>query len=154
MAPSFRRFSLWVLAVAGAVWLLTPAAWWPRDFPESKFPVSLVKSESSRLVGGRVFTSDQWGDYLIYRGWPRQKVFVDGRSDYYGRAVADDYLALMYGRRGWENLFRKYAFNLVLVPLDWPLASLLDKDPKWRRIREDKLGVLYERSDSLIPSGV
>ncbi len=159
MTPSFRRFSVWVIAVPATVVLFTPAAWWPKNFPESGFPVSLVQNESSRLVGGRVLTLDQWGDYLIYHGWPRQKVFVDGRSDFYGRAVADDYLALMQGRRGWEKLFRKYAFSVVLAPIDWPLVSILDRDPGWRRVREDKLGVIYEltsirTADTLPSSGI
>lgn len=122
MAPSFRRFTLWAFAVAGAVWLLTPAARWPKDFPESSFPVSLVQKESQRLIRARVFTTDQWGDYLIYHGWPIQKVFIDGRSDFYGPALGDEYLALMNGRRGWENLFRKYDFTAALIPLDWPLC--------------------------------
>ena len=94
---------------------------------------------------GACFTTDQWGDYLIYRGWPRQKVFIDGRSDFYGAAFGDEYLTLMNGHRGWENVFRKYDVNVALIPLDWPLVSLLDRDPGWRQVREDKLGVLYER---------
>ena len=145
MAPSFRRFSLWVFVMAAAVAFLTPSAWWPRDFPESRFPVKLVESESVRLFGARVFTSDQWGDYLIYRGWPLQQVFVDGRSDYYGREVAEDYLALMHGREGWEKLFQKYAFSAALVPADWPLVSILDANPGWKLVRKDKTAVLYER---------
>jgi hypothetical protein len=146
LGPSFQRFSLWVLPLAAAVALLTPVSWWPRDFPGSSFPVALVQNESSHLVGARVFTSDQWADYLIYRGYPRQKVFVDGRSDFYGPSIGGDYLKLMNGRRGWKDLFRKYEFNAALLPLDWPLVSLLEQDPGWKRIREDKLGVLYEVS--------
>lgn len=153
MAPSFRRFSVWALAVPAAVWFLTPDAAWPKDFPESRFPVSLARADWPRLAGARVLTSDQWGDYLIYRGWPGQKVFFDGRSDFYGPAVGDEYLTMMYGRRGWDKLFRKYDFTIALVPLDWPLVSVLDRDPGWRRVREDKIGVLYERSDNVIRSG-
>lgn len=147
MAPRFRRFSLWAPVLAAAVMLMTPAANWPGDFPESRFPVSLVRSESSRLAGARVFTMDQWADYLIYHGWPRQKVFFDGRSDFYGPTIGDDYLKLMYGRPGWEKLFQEYDFNAALIPADWPLVSLLDRDPAWRRVREDKLGVFFERAD-------
>ena len=145
VAPSFRRFSLWAPVLAAAVMLMTPAAHWPGDFPESRFPVSLVRSESSRLAGARVFTSDQWADYLIYHGWPRQKVFFDGRSDFYGPSIGDDYLKLMYGRPGWGKLFQKYDFNAALIPADWPLVPLLDRDPAWRRVGEDKIGVLFER---------
>ena len=125
--------------------LLTPANRWPSDFPDSRFPTDLTRHESSRLTAARVFTSDQWGDYLIYHGWPQQKVFIDGRSDFYGPAIGNDYLRLMEARPGWANLFRKYEIGVALVPRDWPLAELLGKDPAWRRIREDGLGVLYER---------
>jgi hypothetical protein len=99
------------------------------------------------LTSERVFTSDQWGDYLIYKGWPEQKVFFDGRSDFYGPSIAGEYLRLMNGRRGWEKLLAKYEITVALVPLDWPLISLLDQHPGWKRIREDKMGALYERAD-------
>jgi hypothetical protein len=130
--------------VAG-VMLLTPADRWPSDFPDARFPTALTRSESTRLISARVFTSDQWGDYLIYHGWPEQKVFIDGRSDFYGPAIGNDYVRLMEARPGWANLFRKYEIEVALVPREWPLAELLGKDPAWRRIREDGLGVLYER---------
>jgi hypothetical protein len=152
LGPSFRRIGIWAPALAVAVMLLTPAARWPTDFPEASFPVSLVRSESSRLVAARVFTSDQWGDYLIYKGWPKQKVFFDGRSDFYGPALGDEYLLLMAGRRGWANLLDKYRIGIVLIPCDGPLVSLLDMQPAWKRIREDKVGVIYQRSDENYPA--
>ncbi len=152
LGPSFRRFSIWAPALAVAVMLLTPAARWPTDFPEESFPVSLVRRESSRLAAARVLTSDQWGDYLIYKGWPKQKVFFDGRSDFYGPALGDEYLVLMGGRRGWTSLLDKYRFNMALVSRDGPLVSLFDRQPGWTRIREDKVGVVYQRSDENHPS--
>ncbi len=151
LAPGFRRVSLWAVPLSAAVVLLTPASKWPRDFPEAKFPVSLVQSESTRLRGARVFTSDQWGDYLIYRGWPIQKVFIDGRSDFYGPSVGGEYLALSAGRCDWEKLMQKYDIGVVLAPKDWPLTTLLDRDPRWRRVREDKLSVLFERPSEPAP---
>jgi hypothetical protein len=72
-------------------------------------------------------------------------VFFDGRSDFYGPSIGDDYLKLMYGRPGWGKLFQKYDFNAALIPADWPLVPLLDRDPAWRRVGEDKIGVLFER---------
>jgi hypothetical protein len=145
LSESFGRLSLWAPALVVGVMLLTPGDRWPRDFPASSFPSALTHEESSRLTAARVFTSDQWGDYLIYHGWPEQKVFIDGRSDFYGPEVGKDYLRLMEGRPGWEKLFRKYEIGVALVPREWPLAELLGKAPAWRRIREDGLGVLYER---------
>jgi len=148
LAPSFRRHSLWVAVLgAAAVWL-TPASRWPQDFPAMLFPSDIVKAESSRLSAARVFTSDQWANYLIYHNWPRQRVFFDGRSDFYGPGVGDDYLKLMTGRREWEAILRKYDINLALLPAGWPLASLLEGRPGWRKVREEKVGVLFERFPS------
>jgi hypothetical protein len=145
LGAGFGRFSFWGPVLVAGVMLLTPADRWPSDFPASSFPVRLTRYESSRLTAARVFTSDQWGDYLIYHGWPQQKVFIDGRSDFYGPGIGNDYVRLMEARPGWANLFRKYEFGVALLPRDWPLAGLLGKDPAWRLIREDGLGVLYER---------
>jgi hypothetical protein len=147
---SFRRLSVWSVVLTGAVLILTPANRRPSDFPGSMFPISLIRAEHDRLVRARVFTSDQWGDYLIYSGWPQQRVFIDGRSDFYGPLIGGEYLQLMHGQSGWEGIFNKYAFDMALIPRRWPLVTLLDRDPAWRRIREDRLGVLYERRASFI----
>jgi hypothetical protein len=146
LAPGFARLSPWAAPLVAGVILLTPAARWSRDFPESVFPVALVREQSSRLSVARVFTSDQWGDYLIYHGWPRQRVFIDGRSDFYGPALGNDYLRLIAGRPGWEELLKKYEIGVALAPCDAPLAALLEGHPDWQRMGADKLGVLYERS--------
>lgn len=143
--PSFQRVSGWSVALVWGAILMTPAGKWPSDFPQNKFPVSMVRAESFRLKGGKVFTSDQWGDYLIYRNWPGQKVFIDGRSDFYGREIGQDYLRLAEGRPGWENLFHKYGFSAALIPREWPLAALLDRAAGWSRIRTDPLAVLFAR---------
>jgi hypothetical protein len=145
LSAGFGRLSFWGPALVALVMMLTPAGRWPSDFPDSRFPSVLTRDESSRLSAARVFTSDQWGDYLIYRCWPHQKVFIDGRSDFYGPAVGQDYLRLMEARPGWQNLLRKYEIGVALLPREWPLAELMAKDPEWSRIGGDGLGVLYER---------
>ncbi len=93
-----------------------------------------------------MFTSDQWGDYLIYAGWPRQRVFIDGRSDFYGASLGGEYVRLVEGRPGWQSLFQKYDFDAALLPREWPLAELLSGDPGWRRTGADRLAILYQRA--------
>jgi hypothetical protein len=143
LRPGFRRFSLWGPALAAAVMLATPASRWPGDFPDAKFPVSLIRACREHLQGRRIFTSDQWGDYLIYRYWPSLRLFIDGRSDFYGPQLGGEYLALVDGREGWQTVLRKYEFRAVLAARSWPLARLLDGDPGWRRIAGDGLAALY-----------
>jgi hypothetical protein len=144
---AFRGPGAWSAVAAVVALLLTPAAKWPRDFPKAKFPVALARRGAEHLAGTRVFTSDQWGDYLIYRFWPGHRVFIDGRSDFYGPAVGRDYLRLLEGRPGWESLFRKYEFGTALLPASSPLAALLDRDPAWQRLDSDAVGILYCRRE-------
>jgi hypothetical protein len=64
-------------------------------FPERVFPVLAVERNLQRLAPAaampRVLTSDQWADYLIYRLYPQQRVFFDGRSDFFDPAIGSDY---------------------------------------------------------------
>ena len=123
---------------------------WPRDFPENKFPLAAVNRSLDSIAPGlekgpRILTSDQWGDYLIYRFYPRGKVFVDGRSDFYGPGVGREYLALMNAAPGWEKIVDRYAFDTALIPLEWPLGQLLMRDAGWQVRFIDRQAIVLER---------
>jgi len=145
MRPGFARLGLWSVAGAALVIATSPQAHWPKDFPAQKFPVELVGRQAARLAGARVFTSDQWADYLIYRFYPHQKVYMDGRSDFYGPEIGDEYLRTVQGRPGWPQVLDRWQFRFALAPKEWPLAHLLEQQGGWRRVDGDKLAVLYER---------
>jgi hypothetical protein len=93
----------------------------------------------------RILTSDQWADYLIYRLYPKQRVFFDGRSDFFGPAIGSDYCKLLAGDGSWRELLGRYRFDLALLPRAWPLASALGSEPGWRKVYEDPVAVLYAR---------
>jgi hypothetical protein len=145
VTAGFRRTTMWPVALVAILAMVEAPLKWPRDFPEAKFPTALVERQDARLAGARVFTSDQWGDYLIYRFHPRQKVFIDGRSDFYGPGIGRLYLRIAYGDPEWRAALARYAFTVVLAPREWPLAGLLKRDPAWRVVEEDRTAVLFER---------
>ena len=99
----------------------------------------------------RILTSDQWADYLIYRLYPRQRVFFDGRSDFFGPAIGGDYRKLMSAQDGWREAVQRYRFEFALLPRDWALSTMLDREPGWSRIYEDPLAVLYARHPARKP---
>ncbi len=146
LAAGFARSSVWAAAGTAAVIVATPAAHWPRDFPARKFPVEIVERRRGALAGARVFTSDQWADYLIYRFYPEQRVYFDGRSDFYGPAIGQEYLNTVQGRPGWRRTLERWGFRFVLAPVEWPLAGLLEERPEWRRLERDQVAALYERA--------
>lgn len=145
MAAAGRRASAWpALAVTLLAAGLLPARW-PSDFPEAKFPVRLVERHEAALRGRRVFTSDQWGDYLLFRWFPVQRVFIDGRSDFYGPETGQLYLKTAYGGSGWSATLDSHDIGLVLAPRDWPLADLLGAHRGWTRVDGDSSAVLFAR---------
>lgn len=116
---------------------------WPQDFPAEGFPTGFVHRNEARIVTGKLFTTDQWADYLIFSYYPRQRVFIDGRTDFYGESMGRDYLALMQGNAGYRELLARYAFTAVLIPADWPLANLLKTSGGWIVVDEDRKAILF-----------
>ena len=91
-ASGFRRTSIWPLAVVVGLALTGAPIPWPKDFPDIDFPTE----DRPRPCGRDPLLSCPYyrpvGDYLIYVN-PQQKVFVDGRSDFYGPETGNQYLA-------------------------------------------------------------
>jgi hypothetical protein len=139
--------SVWLPLLAAAAVLLPSSA--AAGFPETRFPVRAVERNQLRLAPAgimpRVLTSDQWADYLIFRLYPRERVFFDGRSDFYGPAVGADYRRLLAAEGEWRPLLDRYAFELALLPNDWPLSTVLGREPGWREVYRDSVAVLYAR---------
>jgi len=107
-----------VAAATVAVLLLTPAApgaikskttstYDPESYPEKA--LALLKSPETK----RIFAEDEWGDYLIYHLYPLKKVFVDGRSDFYGDSFGERYLDLLNVKYDWQETLDKAAGILL-----------------------------------------
>jgi len=139
------RVSLWLPLAAAMVLAAAPAV----GFPDTLFPVVAVERNLNQLTPPaampRILTSDQWADYLIFRLYPRQRVFFDGRSDFFGPAIGGDYRKLLAGESPWRELLDRYQFQLALLPQDWALSTALDREPGWRRVYQDSVAVLYAR---------
>jgi hypothetical protein len=146
VARGFRRSTFWLAPGIALAVAMTAAQHWPSDFANT-FPIQMVATQQERITGSRLFTSDQWGDYILYKLWPRQKVFVDGRSDFYGEKIGGEYLSLMGADYNWPGISKKYGFNLMLLPVKWPLASVLKLSPEWRVVADDGTAILFEPTD-------
>jgi len=146
----FRRTSLLPWAVAVALIATGAPIKWPQDFPEQIFPVKMVRDNADLIARSRVLTTDQWGDYLIYKN-PQQKVFVDGRSDFYGETVGNQYIQVMNGHWRWREWMAKYDFDLALVPTENAVAALLKQEPGWRTLADDGKQILLVRDRAPVP---
>jgi hypothetical protein len=108
------------------------------SFPHQAIPV--IESTSAR----RIFTYDQWGDYLIYRLYPSRQVFMDGRSDFYG----DEFLVatqhIMEGYFDWSEQLNRFAVDMVIVRPDAPISTILKTAPGWKMLFDDGKVLIFE----------
>ncbi len=139
LQPALQRVSLW----AAVPFLMIPAA--PADLPTDAFPVAMAARQGASLTKYRLYTTEQWAGYLIYRFWPGMKVFTDGRSDFYGERISRDYCLMMNIDPSWRELVAKYGFNAMLVRPETPLAALLRTQGDWQVVDEDRQAVLFLR---------
>jgi hypothetical protein len=144
LGSGFRRPSLWTL-VAVLFIALTGSIHWPTVFPEKNFPQEIIQRHADQIATARILTTDQWGDYLIYRNYPRQRVFLDGRTNYYGPKILSEYSGMMDGQRTWREILERYRFDLILCSPDAALASLIRIDPEWRTVDSDTKAVLFAK---------
>lgn len=147
-----RRFTPWTPLFCALALCTTLAPSQLSDFPAERFPVTAVARNLDRLQGDgampHILTSDQWADYLIFHLYPHQRVFFDGRSDFYGPGIGRDYLVLLSAGRDWRRVLDRYGFQVALLPLDWPLGTVLEGDPDWSVVYRDKLSLLLVRKGS------
>ena len=145
LVPVFRRNTFWPALVIVVLACLDAPLKWPHDFPSENFPVDMIHANAGLLQSGRLLTTDQWGDYIIYAFYPKQKVFVDGRSDFYGSKLGGEYLHLTQGAYDWSAILDRYQFQVALLPVDLPLTALLKVEPGWRVVSDDHHTLLLAR---------
>ncbi len=150
----FARNSIWVLSPILILVAFDKPFAWPRQFPALRFPIAMIEQNLPSIVGRRVLSSDEWGDYLLYRFPVTQRVFFDGRSDFFGPEIGKDYIALMNAAPEWAAILDKYQFESALLPIGWPLQAHLKKDPNWQLIATDKDSILFTRRVLTVASNV
>jgi hypothetical protein len=135
---------------------------WPREAKvrksiEETYPAGIIPYLEANPPQGNVLNFYLWGGYL---GWhdPAFKDFVDSRVDIFEyEGVLKDYLDLL----GADNLqhrpdaiFDKYHIRYVLFPPSdsknplhaaGQLVYVLQHDPHWKTIYQDKVSVLLEK---------
>jgi hypothetical protein len=117
----------------------------PAHYPEKALPVLLGPEIH------HIFSNDQWGDYLIYHLYPSKKVFIDGRSDFYGDTFSERYLDVINIRYGWDKTLDKYAIDTVVLSTQLPLSSALKISREWRVVHDDGVAVVFHRVASISP---
>jgi hypothetical protein len=131
-----------------AIMLASPAAtgklkpeFDPKYFPSQALSVLQANPDS------RIVTGDQWGDYLIYQFYPSGKVFVDGRSDFYGQDFEQKFFDLMNVKYDWQQSLDQYKIDTIVLSTTAPLASAIKESSHWRAVYDDKVAIVFRRAE-------
>jgi hypothetical protein len=114
----------------------------PKSYPQAAL---VALGDSSH----HVFTHDEWGDYLLYKLSPKGvKVFVDGRSDFYGDKLEMEYVGLMDVKYDWKEKLAKYDVDTVLLPVNAALAGAMKESSHWRVVYDDGMAIVFLANDA------
>lgn len=143
-AALLARGEIWGVIIAGVLIALeangnTQDLWHKGNtFDPRMFPIAAVDALKENTPDGKMFNEYLWGGYLLMRLYPREQVFIDGRTDFYGEQVSRDYLKIINGEAGWEKILDQYSVSWVIIPPTRPLADRLGNSTSWYLTYQDE----------------
>lgn len=143
--------ALGIALVAAVIWAPHPPKKFRAEFDPDAYPagaLAMLRSDAS----ARIFTNDEWGDYLIWSLYPTNRVFVDGRSDFYGDAFEEKYVDVLNVKTGWEKTLARFGVDTILLPPDAPLTGALKESSRWRVVYDDGISLVFRSSTK--PRGI
>jgi tetratricopeptide (TPR) repeat protein len=113
-------------------------------------PACLRFLEEERLEPN-LFHNDLWAGAVALFGWPRYRLFIDGRLEVYGESFwRDVYFRILGCGPGWEEALARYGVNAALLRAGSVgrrdrIGSVLRAHPDWALVYWDETAMLYVR---------
>lgn len=159
LKEKFNRFNIqltWSLIVLFASILTIRAFMLPsRYYDASLIPVGAVNFIEEQNIKGPLFNLYNEGGYLMFRLWPRERIFIDGRSEVFVGKPIDDYVAITKTLGDWKRLLNDaYRVQYLVLPY-WPeflartiapLTNALISDKEWVLVYWDDVATIYVRN--------
>jgi hypothetical protein len=110
----------------------------------NRFPVAALQflQQTPSPVRGEMFNDYGWGGYLLL-ALPNHKVFVDGRNDFYGPELIQDFDTVNRAHPGWDDVLHKYKVGWTILPRAHPLNELLALRKDWSLSYTDDVTAIY-----------
>jgi hypothetical protein len=134
--------ALGVLLVAALIFAPHPPKKFRSEFDPKSYPAAALATLRSD-PSAHVFTHDEWGDYLIYTLSKTHKVFVDGRSDFYGDDFEEKYVDVLNVKYGWQKTLARFGVDTILMPPNAPLTGALKESSNWRVVYDDGISLVF-----------
>ena len=136
---------LWLTGLILVVLTLAHTSRLHSEFDDTLFPTRAVDFIMAEHISGNLFNNEEFGDYMIYKAWPKYKVFFDGRSDMYGGTLGAEYLKIARTLPGWQDVLKKHQIDWVFFNTSSMLSSALKTDSAWQLIYSDPVASIFVR---------
>ena len=87
--------------------------------------------------------------YLIYRFNGKRRVFVDGRSDFYGAEFMERYARVIEAQPGWAEEFNRWGFTHALLTAEGPLVHALEASGLEGDLSRQDSGAAHGKAEDL-----
>jgi len=125
------------------------------------YPVNAASFVEKYRLKGNMFNEYAYGGYLLWRLYPEQKVFIDGRSDVYLDREMPEVLKISTNKNlsdkafqsfMYKNFFDKYHMSFAILRTEKnsvlrKIGRILDTDPSWSLVMWDDTTEVYVRKD-------
>ena len=155
--PPARHWLNWVILLGLALFTVMLSPWVRPHLRVERLRVQLIEEGTpvgamdyiaEQHLTGNIFHPQAYGDYLIWRLWPQQRSFLDGRVHLYSSSLVQDYI-LVFHDQNWESRLSKYDIQYLLLPKDDQNSKVMIEDARnsenWTLLYEDDISVLFER---------
>lgn len=115
-------------------------------FDADKKPVAACEFLLREEIDGNMLNNDEFGDYVIYRCYPRYRVFIDGRLDMYGSERLKEFNRVLAFEPGWRSILEKYRITWMLMESESRFVRYLLKDPDWTQIYSDGVARIFVKN--------
>jgi hypothetical protein len=124
-----------------------------------QYPAGAADFLLSHHITGRLFNTYEQGGYWLWRLWPQNQVFLDGRA--LNETVYRDFAQVAFNPVGGdEGLIRQYGIDIIAMnsfqfnsgnPYLLPVSLADPSQKEWKLIYRDAQGVVFMRNP---PAGV
>jgi hypothetical protein len=82
-----------------------------------RVPDGAVEYLKANPIPGNCFSGDRYGGYLLWKLYPQEKVFIDGRFTIRTPTVFNEYFDVLDNPGKFDSLVLKYGITHVLLPI-------------------------------------
>ncbi len=116
--PAMAGWAAAAALTAGIIWGTAAGDFFELRAAEWRYPSGAADFLTAHHVTDRMFNTYEYGGYLMWRLWPQQHVFIDGRA--LSEHVFNDYARILYnhdqsGGKSAKQLLDQYGVGVIVM---------------------------------------